>query len=130
MSPKPTLKSLIKPDDEFGFMVMKKEEVPAIAGRGRLSLISQLTAAKRLKIALASMQENGVGISEEVFGIDLNAPGTKKEAAKLGIKGLAQSFFLFVKHETEPFKNQVRVTRRDKGYKIFLLGPEVDETRA
>lgn len=130
MSPE---KTKMKANQEFGFLVLKREEMPAITGRGRGAVIPQLTVAKLFREAVSRIAKEGVGISEEVFGVDLTSQATQKEAVKLKLsaKGLGQSFFLYAKSLLKEFDldKKAELTRRDGGKKIYLIGPAVEESR-
>jgi len=129
MSPKKKLEDVLEPDDKFGIMVGKESDIPSPQGRGRTSLVTQLTVAKRLTPVLAAIAENGIGISEEVFGVDFTAPGTLKEAQKLGLKKVAGSFFSWLNSQLTDYNlaDKVIVTRREGGKKLFIRGPHPDE---
>lgn len=130
MTPKSkvAIKNLFKTDEEFGIEILKRSDIPSPQGRGRLALIPQLTIAKVLHKSLESIAENGIGVSEEVCGFNLEAPATQKEAAKLGIKKIASSFASFVKKQLEEYKltGKVEVIRREGGKKLYIVGPQVD----
>ena len=129
MSPrtKQLFSNVIEPDEDFGIMVIKKSDIPIPKGRGRIALIPQLTVAKALDKALKSAAENGVGVSEEVCGFDLTAPGTVKEATKLKLKNVAVAFFSYIMKELEHYnlKDKITVVRREEGKQIYLQGPQV-----
>lgn len=130
MSPKKKmdLSKVIKSDDEFGIMV-GTNIIPSPLGRGRIAKIPQLTIAKHLDEALKKVAEEGAGVSEEVMGFDLEAPGTKKEAKKLGLKNVGMSFFKYVLDQLKNYNLQekLEVVRREGGKKVFLRGPRAEE---
>ncbi len=70
-------------------------------------------------------------MSEEAFGVNLEAPATQKEANQLGIKRLAGSFFAWVNRQIKEMNltEEISVVRREGGKKIYITGPEVEETR-
>ncbi len=129
MSPKAKLSTLIHADKEFGIEILKRSDIPSPTGRGRLALIPRLTIAKVLHQSLEAIAENGIGVSEEACGFNLEAPATQKEAAKLGIKKLSSSFASFVKKQLKEYKltDKVDVVRRDGGKKLYITGPQADE---
>lgn len=132
MSPKERAKSItsfIHTDENFGVEVLKFSEIPSPVGRGRTALVPQLTIAKMLHQALQEAKINGVGVSEQICGFNLEAPGTKKEAEKLGIKKIAISFFSYVTGELKFFEleNTLSVVRREGGKKIYLVGPHPED---
>jgi hypothetical protein len=114
---------VIKPSEEFGVLV-GKDIIPKPIGRGRTAIVPKLTIAKMLDEALKEIAENGIGVSEEKVGFDLRAPGTLKEAKRLGLKNVAVAFFSYIVKELEQFKlkDTVEIVRRDEGRKIYLRG--------
>lgn len=130
MSPKKktNLHDLIKADDNFGIMV-GKDIIPSPLGRGRIAKVPQLTIAKALDTALKQIAEEGIGISEEKAGFNLEAPGTAKEAKKLGLKNVAMSFFTYAMKQVEHYnlKEKVEIVRRESGKKVYIRGPHADE---
>jgi len=134
MSPKPKstngsgLKSVISPNAEFGIEILSRSAIPSPTGRGRLPLVPQLTIARTLHEALEAISKNGIGIAEEACGFNLEAPATRKEAEKLGLKKLTSSFASYVRKQLEEFKltDKVEIVRREGGKKLYLTGPAAD----
>jgi hypothetical protein len=136
MSPKAkdkrlTLSDVIKTDVEFGISVGKMSDIPIPAGRGRTALVPHLTIAKMAQSAINAVAEEGIGVAEEVCSFDLEAPGTQKEAAKLGLKNVKNSFFAFLRKmiADHHLENKLEIVRRESGKKLYLCGPQVEETR-
>lgn len=130
MSPKTkSLNTFIHSDENFGVEVLKRGDIPAPQGRGRTALIPQLTVARVLRQALTEVKENGIGFNEQACGFNLEAPGTKKEAEKLGLKKIAGSFFSYVSKQLKEYEleGKLEIIRREGGKKLYLVGPRVEE---
>jgi hypothetical protein len=129
MSPKKKLHNVIEANEDFGIIVGNASDIPSPKGRGRTALVPKLTAAKALDTALAAVSENGVGMEEEVFGVNLEAKATVKEAKNLGLKNLPVSFFTYIMKQLAHYnlKKKVEVVRRNQGKQIFLRGPRAEE---
>jgi len=125
-----TIESVVKPDKTLGVEILRRSEIPSPTGRGRIAKMPELTVVKEVVLpALRVIEENGgLSAAEEGFGINLDADITRKEAAKLGIKDLASSFFrwLSTQLENQKLKSKVEIIRRAKGKKVFLVGPVED----
>ena len=120
---------MIHSDTEFGIIIGNRAEIPTVLGRGRNAVVPQLTVAKKVIEILKAVKENGIGVSEEIFGVDFNAPGTVKEAKHLKLKKPELSFFSWLAKELKNYdlEKKLEITRREGGKKIFLHSPVGEE---
>jgi hypothetical protein len=123
MSPKQTLRDIARANASLGIEIVKRSEIPSPKNRGRSARVAKLTIAKKLTDILVEIKDNGIGVSEEAFGLNLEAPATQKEAKDLGIKKLAGSFFAWVNRQIKEMNltEEISVVRREGGKKSISL---------